>query len=91
MRIITFLVRAAIAGSATAAGAQATPQGHQHPQQLATTQHQGMEQHQMAGTGEKCCCEEMMKKMMSEMIQSHQGMEMHMQKDAPSNPPPHAH
>jgi hypothetical protein len=90
MRITTFLFGLAVAGTATAAAAQAAPPAHQHDQHQATGQNQPTDQHKMAAAGEKCCCEEMMKKMMSEMMQKHQGMEMQMQKDAPPQPD-HAH
>jgi len=88
MRIITLLAGGIVAVSATVAAAQAPRQTHQHQ---GTPQHEATNQHAMAASGEKCCCEEMMKKMRSEMMQKHQGTGMGMQKDAPQPQPNHAH
>ena len=90
MRIITFFIGAVLAGTASAASAQSAPQALEHKQHKATAQHEATAEHQMAGIGEKCCCEEM-KKMRSEMMQNHQGMGMQMEKGAPQSQPDHAH
>jgi hypothetical protein len=77
MRLFTWLIGGVLAAAASAAGAQPVPQSHE--------QHQATGQHQDSASGEKCCCEEMMRKMMMEMMQKHQGksMGMEMPKDAP--------
>ena len=77
MHTFTWLAGAVLATVASTAGAQPTPQSHE--------QHKATAQHQDSASGEKCCCEEMMHKMMMEMMQKHQGKGMGMEtpKDAP--------
>jgi hypothetical protein len=55
-------------GAASAAAAQPVPSEH--------AQHQASGQDPVSPAGQQCCCEEMMHKMMSEMMQKHQGMGM---------------
>ena len=74
MRAVSWFVSALFAGVASAANAQTPTESHE--------QHQATGQHQVAGKGEKCCCEEMMRKMMMEMMQKHQGMGIMAPKDA---------
>lgn len=71
MRTISWLIGAAVAAAASAVGAQPMPQSNDQHQ--AIPQHQATGQHEVASGGEKCCCEEMMHKMMMKM---QQGMAM---------------
>jgi hypothetical protein len=65
--------------AANAAATQPAAQSHE--------QHQASVQHQAAGPEGRCCCEEMMRKMMSQMMQK-QGMGMSQSKaDQPSAAP----
>lgn len=87
MQIITLLAAPLLASSAAPAAAQpvsaqpATP-GHE--------QHQSIGKHQVMAAGQHCCCEQMMRdmhKMMSEMMQMHQGMAGHSGHDAAKDKP----
>lgn len=75
MRAVSWLVGAAFAMAASAAIAQPATESHE--------QHRATGQHQFADKSDKCCCEEMMRKMMMEMMQKHQGMGTMAPKDAP--------
>ena len=75
MRAVSWLVGASFSVVASAANAQPATETHE--------QHQAIGQHQVADKGEQCCCEEMMRKMMMEMMQKHQGMGTMAPKDAP--------
>lgn len=88
MRIVTCLVGGLLVAAPSAAGAEPTAQSHQHE---SAAKHQATGQGKMNATAEKCCCEEMMKKVISEMMRKHQGMGMQMQKDAPKEQPDRAH
>jgi hypothetical protein len=73
MRTISLLIGGAMAVVATGVVAQPMPQSHE--------QHQATGAHQVTDGKEKCCCEDMMRKMMSDMMQQHQGMGMGASKD----------
>lgn len=75
MRMLIWLVGVLLAVPAGTAQAQPAPQSHE--------QHQASGQHETPTGGEKCCCEEMMRKMMAEMMQKHQGKGMEMPKGVP--------
>lgn len=68
MRLFLVVVPGVLAFAATGVSAQPAPSEH--------AQHQAIGQHQATATDQKCCCEDMMRKMMSEMMQQHQGIGM---------------
>jgi len=74
MKLATLLAATLLAFGANAAAAQPAPQAHDQHQATAT--HQATAQQQAADSQKRCCCEEMMHKMMMEMMQKHQGMGM---------------
>lgn len=75
MRLFIWLAGWLLAVPASTVHAQAVPPSHE--------QHQATGQHEAPASGEKCCCEEMMRKMMAEMMQKHQGKGMEMPKGVP--------
>lgn len=72
MSTLSWLVGGALAAAASAAGAQPTAQSHEQHQ--ATAQHEATAQHPVAGVAQKYCCDEMMRRMMMDMMQRHQGI-----------------
>lgn len=74
MKLATLLAATLLAVGANAAAAQPAPQAHDQHQ--ATAAHPATAPEQVADSQKRCCCEEMMHKMMMEMMQKHQGMGM---------------
>lgn len=78
MTLVTMFAAPMLLFAANAAAAQPVAQSHE--------QHQASGQHQAAGAQGRCCCEEMMRKMMSEMMQK-KGMGMSQEKANADQPP----
>ena len=74
MKLATLLAATVLAFGANAAAAQPAPQAHDQHQ--ATVPHQAAAHEQVADSQKHCCCEEMMHKMMMEMMRKHQSMGM---------------
>lgn len=85
---VAFLLAGPLLVITAGAAAQTPPSPHQKHE--ATGQHQVSAQRHAAAGEQRCCCEEMMHKMMSEMMAKHQGTAKPSQKDQSQSDKPHS-